>query len=145
MCLHCSLDVLHANLYLGFGRNMEDPGLYHLWHDDNLNATAFLDAANPAAGTVQRTSLFSLGGMVVAAAKEVQFAALNPTAAQQPGPVANMRAFRFLQANGPGTMYTPYMKSLDAMVSHPGLQLALRAVRVRFENNNSLLCWMQKR
>jgi hypothetical protein len=114
------MDTLHANLYLGFGRNMEDVDLYHLWHDENLNATAFLDASNPAATTLQRTSLFALGATLVAATKEVQFAALNPGSAHEPGPLANMRAYRFLQANGPGTMYSPYLKTVDGMVSHAG-------------------------
>lgn len=111
--------MLHQGLYLGFSglRSLDSKELYALWHDDNLNATTYLDAQDPTKSALQRVSLFSLGGMYVSAAKEVQFAALNPGAAMEPGPLASSRSWLFIQANGPGTLYKPYLHSLDLMVS----------------------------
>lgn len=114
----CRLNQLHEGLYLGFSglRTLEDPQLYKLWHDANINATMYLDADHPSASSLQVTSLFALGGMVVSAAKEVQFAVLNPGTSPNTGPLATLRSYHFLQANGPGTLYEPYIKTLDLMV-----------------------------
>lgn len=112
------LNQLHEGLYLGFSglRTLEDSKLYHLWHDSDISATTYLDAANPTVSSVQTTSLFALGGMVVSAAKELQFAVLNPDTSENTGPLATLRSYHFLQANGPGTLYEPYVKTLDLMV-----------------------------
>lgn len=114
----CRLDLLNQGLYLGFSglRSLDNQELYQLWHDDNLDAIMFLNATDPTKTTVQRTSLFSLAAMYVSAAKEVQFAALKPDVALEPGPLARSRSWLFLQANGPGTLYQPYLQSLDLMV-----------------------------
>lgn len=110
-------DVLHQGLYLGFSglRSMDTSELYNLWHSSSLNATVYLDASDPTKASLQQVSLFELGGMLASAAKEVQFAALNPGVSAS-GPLAASRAYKFLHANGPGTMYSPYLKSLDLMV-----------------------------
>jgi hypothetical protein len=112
------MNQLHEGLYLGFSslRTLEDPRLYNLWHSNSLNATSYLDAADSARSSIQTTSLFALGGMVVSAAKEVQFAALNPNTSESTGPLATLRPYNFLQANGPGTLYEPYIQTLDLMV-----------------------------
>jgi hypothetical protein len=112
------LNQLHEGLYLGFSslRTLEDPRLYNLWHSNNLNATMYLNAADPSQSSIQTTSLFALGGMVVSAAKEVQFAVLNPGTSESTGLLATLRSYNFLQANGPGTLYEPYIQTLDLMV-----------------------------
>lgn len=113
-------DTLHQGLYLGFSglRSIDSPQLYSLWHDDSLNATMFLDATDASAATLQPASLFSLGAMYSAAAQEVHFAALDPSSS---GPLAANRNWRFLQVNGPGTLYKPLVTSLDIMVRGRGV------------------------
>jgi hypothetical protein len=76
----------------------------------------FLSATDPTAATTQRASLFNLGAMFQSAAKEVHFAALNPAAAKNPGPLASDRDWLFLQANGSGTLYEPLHTSVNLMV-----------------------------
>lgn len=109
--------MLHQGLYLGFSglRSMDSSDLYSLWHSSSLNATVYLDASDPTRASIQQVSLFELGSVMVSAAKEVQFAALNPGVAAA-GPLVESRAYKFLHANGPGTLYSPYLKSLDLMV-----------------------------
>jgi hypothetical protein len=94
---------------------MDTSELYNLWHSSTLNATVYLDASDPTVASVQKVSLFELGSMLVSAAKEVQFAALNPGVSAS-GPLGSSKAYKFLHANGPGTLYSPYLKSLDLMV-----------------------------
>jgi hypothetical protein len=76
----------------------------------------FLSTTDRAATTAQRTSLFNLAAMYRAAAQEVIFAAVNPAATKEPGPLAGNRNFLFVQANGPGHLYRPLWQTLNLMV-----------------------------
>lgn len=111
----CRLDQLTHGLYLGFSglRSLDNQQLYALWHDENINTTMFLDATDAGKASAELTSLFAGGSMYIAAAKEVQFAVLHPSEAT---PLSQSRAWHFLQASGPGTLYGPFMESLDLMV-----------------------------
>eukprot|EP00879_Flechtneria_rotunda_P020749 GHRR01021839.1.p1 GENE.GHRR01021839.1~~GHRR01021839.1.p1 ORF type:complete len:765 (+),score=247.75 GHRR01021839.1:296-2296(+) len=124
---------LHQGLYLGFKglRPLTTPQLQHLWHENSLVATTFTNVSNRTAPSTQSVSLFNLGELYTAAAKDVQYAAQNPGSTQSDGvSLALNRQWLFMQANGPGLLYESYLHSLDFMVllNQDGIVLLQRAM-----------------
>eukprot|EP00879_Flechtneria_rotunda_P031959 GHRR01035089.1.p1 GENE.GHRR01035089.1~~GHRR01035089.1.p1 ORF type:complete len:152 (-),score=42.19 GHRR01035089.1:13-468(-) len=132
-CVLCRYEDLHQGLYLGFKglRPLTTPQLQHLWHENSLVATTFTNVSNRTAPSTQSVSLFNLGELYTAAAKDVQYAAQNPGSTQSDGvSLALNRQWLFMQANGPGLLYESYLHSLDFMVRWLILQQEVHCCKV---------------
>lgn len=107
-------EVLHQGLYLGFKglRAISDPKIQDLWHSASCNVTTFEgpDTGNRAMSNMD--SLFNMGAMFATAGREVAFIGKTGSAEN----ITTLPSALFMHKNGPSTMHTKYLHSLNLMV-----------------------------
>jgi hypothetical protein len=104
-----TFEELHEGLFLGFpGRKMKRHAeLKAIWEENLVSVTEYLDTSPPTMTTVQM-SLWDLGAMYIAAARQVSFLAQVGNAST-PSLDSN-RFWLFVRENGPNALTAGYLK-----------------------------------
>ncbi|GIL69029.1 hypothetical protein Vretifemale_13, partial [Volvox reticuliferus] len=109
------LEVYHQTTYLGSGtapRKLKESTAYYLWTSQTGTYKAYFDT-QPAMWVNGTAGVWQLGNRFIATAREILY-----WGKQLKGRIGNLRAFKFVVANGLWAVFTGYTESLDYLVSY---------------------------
>ncbi|GLI62827.1 hypothetical protein VaNZ11_005578, partial [Volvox africanus] len=109
------LEVYHQTTYLGsetVPRKVKEPTAYYLWTSPTGVYKAYFDT-QPSMWVNGTAGVWQMGNRFIATAREILY-----WGRQLKGRIEQLRAFKFVMANGPWGVFNGYTRSLDYLVNY---------------------------